>query len=67
MLDEDIIKNWRMGYTKMKVAKEYMKSFNKSAERRRESKIKINQALEYVEPIIFKYETKDWSKTKNEV
>jgi len=66
--DEDIIRSWKMGATVEQVAKEYMRRQNKEAERKREPKIKILQAMEVVEPIIFRYETKDWKKRgKNEV
>ena len=37
-----------------------MQEYNKQAKKKRESKITKDQALAYVEPIIFDYETKDW-------
>ena len=60
MTKETIIKKWRTGYTKFAVAKDYMQEYNKEAKKRREPKITKDQALAYVEPIIFEYETKDW-------
>lgn len=56
MSDETLIKIWNMGLTKLGVAKEYMKDHNKKAKGNKEMKrINIQQALEYVEPILFKY------------
>lgn len=60
MTKETIIKKWRAGYTKFVVAKDYMQEYNREARKRREPKITKDQALAYVEPIIFEYETKDW-------
>ena len=60
MTNEIIIKKWRMGKTTLQVAKDYMEEYNKEAKKKREPKISINQALTYIEPIIFEYETKDW-------
>ena len=62
MTEEAILKIWKSGRSKFFVANEYMKNYNKQAERKKEPKIKKDEALAYVEPIIFKYETKDWSK-----
>ena len=59
MSDEDLIKMWNMGLTKIGVAKEYMKDFNKKAKTKTDVKrININQAMEYVEPILFQYRMK---------
>lgn len=59
MTKETIIKKWRAGYTKFTVAKDYMQEYNREAKKRREPKITKDQALAYVEPIIYEYETKD--------
>lgn len=59
MSDEDLIKLWNIGLTKLGVAKEYMKKNNKKAKENKDIKrITIQQALEYVEPILFKYRMK---------
>ena len=56
MPDEDLIKLWNIGLTKIGVAKEYMKYHNKKAKGNKEMKrITIQQAFEHVEPILFKY------------
>lgn len=60
MTNETIIKKWRSGLNKLAVAKDYMQEYNREAKKRREPKITKDQALAYVEPIIFDYETKDW-------
>lgn len=60
MTNETIIKKWRSGLNKFAVAKDYMQEYNREAKKRREPKITKDQALAYVEPIIFDYETKDW-------
>ena len=60
MTNETIIKKWRSGLNKFSVAKDYMQAYNREAKKRREPKITKDQALAYVEPIIFDYETKDW-------
>ena len=45
-----------MGLTRNAVAKEYMKDNNKKAKNKKEMKrINIQQALQYVEPILFRY------------
>lgn len=59
MQDEDLIKLWNKGLTKMGVAKEYMKDHNKKAKESKEIKrITMQQAFEYVEPILFRYRIK---------
>lgn len=60
MTNETIIKKWRRGLSKFAVAKDYMQEYNREAKKRKEAKITKDQALAYVEPIIFDYETKDW-------
>lgn len=60
MTKELIIKKWRSGKTTIQVAKDYMDEYNSQAKRRKEPKITKDQALAYVEPIIFEFETKDW-------
>ena len=59
MQDEDLIKLWNKGLTKMGVAKEYMKDNKKKAKESKEKKIiTMQQAFEYVEPILFRYRIK---------
>ncbi len=59
MSDEDLIKMWNIGLTRLAVAKEYMKDFNKKAKTKTNVKrIDINQALAHVEPILFDYRMK---------
>lgn len=59
MEDEYLIKIWNMGLTKIGVAKEYMRDNNKKAKTNKEIKrITIQQALEHVEPILYKYRMK---------
>ena len=60
MTKELIIKKWRSGKTTVQVAKDYMDEYNSQAKRRKEPKISKDQALAYIEPIIFEFETKDW-------
>lgn len=60
MTNETIIRKWKMGKTTVQVAKDYMQEYNKEAKKRREPKITRDQALAYIEPIIFEYKTKDW-------
>lgn len=56
MSDEDLIKLWNMGLTRNAVAKEYMKDNNRKPKEKKEIKrINIQQALQYVEPILFRY------------
>lgn len=62
MNESDIIREWRSGPTVMQVANQYLKSYNEKAKRRREPKITKDEALAHVEPVIFKYETRDWRK-----
>ncbi len=59
MSDEDLIKLWNIGLTKIGVAKEYMKNHNKKARESKEMKrITMQQAFEHVEPILFRYRMK---------
>lgn len=59
MPDEELIKMWNKGLTRLGAAKEYMKDFNKKAKDKKDvKKIKIQDALKYVEPILFKYRMK---------
>lgn len=59
MSDEDYILNlWNMGLSRLQVIKEYMKRNNKIAkENKYVDKITMQQAMKYVEPILFRYET----------
>ena len=59
MADEEIIKEWRSGLTTTQVAKVYMTAINSNL-KKDEKKITKVQALAYIEPIIFKYETEGW-------
>lgn len=63
MTEEAIIRDWRSGLTAMQVAKNYMYEIN-SKLKKGEKKITKKQALAYVEPIIFDFETKGWNKCK---
>lgn len=59
MSDEDLIKLWNSGLTKLGVAKEYMKDHNRKSKNQIDIKrISLNEALTYVEPILFKYRMK---------
>lgn len=60
MTKELIIKKWRSGKTTVQVANEYMKEYNSQAKKKNETKITKTQALAHVEPIIYRFETKDW-------
>lgn len=62
MIREAIIQEWRSGKTAIQVAKEHMQNYNKEAKKKKESKITQHDALAFVEPIIFEFETKDWRK-----
>lgn len=62
MTEEDIIRSWKSGLTVIAVSEEYMRLRNKELERKKEKKITIQDAMKFVEPIIYKYETKDWRK-----
>lgn len=64
MTNETIIKKWRMGKTTGQVAKDYMDEYNREAKKKCEKKINKDDALRYIEPIIFEYETKDWKWSK---
>lgn len=56
MSNEMIINLWKMGLTVQQVANEYMTKHNKKL-KNGEKKINKLQAQEYVEPIIFNYQT----------
>lgn len=62
MTEEEIIKSWRNGLTKLQVAEEYKKTYNKKQKQKkasdREKAINGMQALAYIEPIIYKYQMK---------
>lgn len=60
MTNETIINKWKVGKTAIQVARDYMQDYNKEAKKKKELRITREQALAYVEPIIFEYETKDW-------
>lgn len=60
MTNETIINKWKVGKTAIQVAIDYMQDYNKEAKKKKEPRITREQALAYVEPIIFEYETKDW-------
>lgn len=58
MSNEDVLRLWNMGLSKMQVVKEYMRENNKRArDKKGVDKITMQQAMEHVEPILFKYET----------
>lgn len=55
---ETILNLWKMGLNKMAVVNQFMKAHNKKAKNDKEvEKITKEQALRYVEPILFEYET----------
>lgn len=57
MSDEDIIKWWNLGLCKNAVVNQYMKAHNRKAKNNKEIKrITKEQAMRYVEPILFEYE-----------
>lgn len=58
MTQEEVIKSWKSGLTTIQIAKEHTQLHNKKV--KKEEKITKMQALAYVEPIIYEYETKDW-------
>lgn len=62
MTDAEIITNWKRGLTIEQLSKEYMKEHNKKTKKGDREKIKIMEAMSYVEPIIFEYETRSWKK-----
>ncbi len=63
MTDEEIIKEWRSRLTTTQVAKVYMTAINSNL-KKDEKKITKLQALAYVEPIIFEFETEGWKISK---
>lgn len=60
MTEQEIINSWKVGRTTLQVAKLYREEYNEKAKQKQYSKITKEEALAYVEPIIYKYETKDW-------
>lgn len=57
MSDEDILKLWNMGLSKMQVVKECMKENNRRAKDKKDvGKITLEQVMKHVEPILFRYE-----------
>ena len=58
MKDDDyVLKLWNMGLSVMQVAIEYKKYNNKLAKSfKYRDKINLQQSLQYIEPILFKYE-----------
>lgn len=57
MSNEDILRLWNMGLSKMQVVKEYMRQNNKRAKDKKDvDKVTMEQAMKHVEPILFKYE-----------
>lgn len=60
MTKETIINKWKVGASKFSIAKDYMQDYNKEAKKKKEPRITKEQALAYVEPIIYEYQTKDW-------
>lgn len=56
MDDNTLIEMWNKGSTRLEVAKKYMKENNKKAKEKKEMKrITIQEALQYVEPVLFNY------------
>ena len=60
MTEQEIINAWKVGRTTLQVAKLYREEYNEKAKHRQEPEITKEEALAYVEPIIYEYETKDW-------
>lgn len=59
MLEEEIIKKWKIGLNKFQIADEYRRAQNREAFRSGDvEKISKKKALEHVEPIIFNYMVK---------
>lgn len=59
MSDEEIIKLWNMGLSKMAVINYYMRDYNRKARSKKDMKrITREQAMKCVEPILFRYEMK---------
>lgn len=57
MSDEEIIKLWNMGLSKMAVINQYMRNHDREARGKKDMKrITKEQAMKYVEPILFDYE-----------
>ena len=56
MEDKLIIDLWKRGFTVQQVSKQYMEKFNKTL-KTGQKRINELQAQQYVEPIIFKYQT----------
>lgn len=56
MESEIILKNWKMGKTVSQISKEYMKKHNQDCKRKGQARITEQQAMAYVEPIIYDYE-----------
>lgn len=59
MDNDTLIDMWNAGMTRVQVAKEYMKDNNRKAKKKKEMKrITIQEALQYIEPILFEYRVK---------
>lgn len=57
MSDEEIIKSWNLGLSKMAVVNQYMRNHNRTARDKKDVKrITKEQAMRHVEPILFRYE-----------
>lgn len=57
MTDEEIIELWSLGLSKMAVVNQYVRNHNRKARGKKDVKrITKEQAMRYVEPILFKYE-----------
>lgn len=62
MTTEEIIKKWKSGLTVQQVSKDYMVDYNRHVKKINETRITKDEAMRYVEPIIFEFETKGWKK-----
>lgn len=60
MIDNLIILNWKSGLSAIAIAREYRRDYNKEAKRKGQKCITEREALAYVEPKIFEYETAGW-------
>lgn len=50
--EQSIVNLWKVGFTVLQISKAYMKS-----EKKKGNRLTIRQAQQYVEPIIFDYQT----------
>lgn len=57
-MEEEILKLWKSGLSRIEVAKQYMKIHNDKRKKNKEiERIDIIKSLKIVEPVLFEYET----------